>query len=40
MKRLLVSRALPDSVMQVLQAEYDVTLRPTTQPMSEDEASA
>ncbi|WP_428541798.1 2-hydroxyacid dehydrogenase [Profundibacter sp.] len=40
MKRLLVSRALPDSVMQVLQAEYDVTLRPTTQPMSEDEAAA
>ncbi len=40
MKRLLVSRALPDSVMQVLQAEYDVTLRPTTQPMSEGEASA
>ncbi len=40
MKRLLVSRALPDSVMQVLQAEFDVTLRPTTQPMSEDEASA
>ncbi len=40
MKRLLVSRALPDSVMQVLRAEFDVTLRPTTQPMSEDEASA
>jgi len=40
MKRLLVSRALPDTVMQALQDEYDVTLRPTTQPMSEDEASA
>jgi gluconate 2-dehydrogenase len=39
MKRLLVSRALPDSVMQILQAEFDVTLRPTTQPMSEDEAA-
>ena len=40
MKRLLVSRALTDSVMQVLGAEYDVTLRPTTQPMSEDEAAS
>ncbi|AXX98835.1 2-hydroxyacid dehydrogenase [Profundibacter amoris] len=40
MKRLLVSRALTEPVMQVLRAEYDVTLRPTTQPMSEDEASA
>ncbi len=40
MKRLLVSRALTDSVMQILRAEYDVTLRPTTQPMSEEEASA
>ncbi len=40
MKGLLVSRALTEPVMQVLRAEYDVTLRPTTQPMSEDEASA
>lgn len=39
MKNLLVSRALPDAVMQALRAEFEVTLRPTTQPMSEDEAT-
>jgi len=39
MKSLLVSRALPDDVMAVLRAEFDVTLRPTTQPMDRDEAA-
>ena len=39
MQTVLVSRALPDAVMQALGAEFDVTLRPTTQPMDEDEAS-
>jgi len=39
MKNLLVSRALPETVMQALRAEFEVTLRPTTQPMSEDEAT-
>lgn len=39
MQTLLVSRALPDAVMQALRGEFDVTLRPTTQPMTEDEAS-
>jgi len=39
MPNLLVSRALPETVMQALRAEFEVTLRPTTQPMSEDEAA-
>ncbi|WP_456386598.1 2-hydroxyacid dehydrogenase [Profundibacter sp.] len=39
MQSLLVSRALPDAVMEALRAEFEVTLRPTTQPMSEDEAA-
>ena len=39
MKSLLVSRALPDDVMAVLRAEFDVTLRPNTQPMDGDEAA-
>lgn len=39
MQNLLVSRALPDTVMAALSAEYEVTLRPTTQPMSEDDAA-
>ncbi len=40
MANLLVSRALPDAVMQALAAEFEVTVRPTTQPMSEDEATS
>ncbi len=40
MTRLLVSRALPAPVMAALAARLDVTLRPTTQPMSADEARA
>jgi len=39
MPSLLVSRALPETVMQALRADFEVTLRPTTQPMSEDEAA-
>ncbi|MCF6316437.1 MAG: D-glycerate dehydrogenase [Marinosulfonomonas sp.] len=39
MSNLLVSRALPDAVMQTLAAEFEVIVRPTTQPMSEDEAA-
>lgn len=39
MQNLLVSRALPETVMDALNAEFDVTLRPTNQPMSEDEAT-
>jgi len=40
MMRLLVSRALPEAVMAALGARFDVTLRPTTQPMTMDEAVA
>ena len=40
MPNILVSRALPDKVMEALRADYDVTLRPTTQPMNEDEAAS
>lgn len=40
MQNILVSRALPDAVMQALQTDFDVTLRPTTQPMSAGEATA
>ncbi len=40
MGRLLVSRALPDAVMQRLNAAFDVTVRPTTQPMNRQEATA
>ncbi len=39
MPNLLVSRALPDTVMDALRAVFDVTVRPTTQPMTEDEAA-
>ena len=39
MQTLLVSRALPDAVMQALNAEFEVTLRPTTQPMNEGEVA-
>ncbi len=39
MPNLLVSRALPETVMDALNAEFVVTLRPTTQPMSEDDAT-
>lgn len=39
MPNLLVSRALPDTVMEALKSEFEVTLRPTTQPMSEDEVT-
>ncbi|CTQ31488.1 2-hydroxyacid dehydrogenase [Jannaschia rubra] len=40
MDRLLVSRALPDSVMEALRARFDVTCRDTTQPMTLDECRA
>lgn len=40
MKTLLVSRALPDSVMAALAEQFDVTTRDTTQPMSSDECRA
>jgi len=39
MKKLLVSRALTQDVMQVLGQEFELTLRPTTQPMVEGEAA-
>ena len=39
MPNLLVSRALPEAVMDALRGDFDVTVRPTTQPMSEDEAA-
>lgn len=39
MPNLLVSRALPKTVMDALNAEFEVTLRPTTQPMSEEDAA-
>jgi gluconate 2-dehydrogenase len=38
--KLLVSRALPDTVMAALAGRFEVTLRPTTAPMSEAEAIA
>jgi lactate dehydrogenase-like 2-hydroxyacid dehydrogenase len=38
--KLLISRALPDSVMAAAEARFDVTTRPTTQPMSHDECVA
>ncbi len=34
MTKLLISRALPDSVMAEAHARFDVTTRPTTQPMT------
>lgn len=37
MEKLLISRALPDSVMQAARARYDVTLRDTSQPMTHAE---
>lgn len=40
MKTLLVSRALPDSVMTALAGQFDVTTRDTTQPMDLDECRA
>lgn len=40
MKTLLVSRALPDSVMAALAEQFDVTTRDTTQPMNSDECRA
>lgn len=40
MPNLLVSRALPETVMEALRADFDVTVRRTTQPMSEDEAAS
>lgn len=40
MPNLLISRALPETVMLALHRDFEVTLRPTTQPMSEDEAAA
>lgn len=40
MLRLLISRRLPQSVMDVLAAEFDVTCRDTTQPMDLAEVRA
>ncbi|MGB3407109.1 MAG: D-glycerate dehydrogenase [Jannaschia sp.] len=40
MTRLLVSRALPDSVMSALADHFDVTCRDTTQPMDLDACRA
>lgn len=40
MTRLLVSRPLPDRVMDALAAEFDMTCRDTTQPMDLAEARA
>lgn len=40
MKTLLISRALPDSVMTALAARFDVTCRDTTQPMDLAECRA
>ena len=40
MKTLLVSRALPDSVMEALAERFDVTCRETTQPMDLAECRA
>ncbi|MEL6645978.1 MAG: D-glycerate dehydrogenase [Pseudomonadota bacterium] len=40
MKRLLVSRRLPESVQDALAARFDVTTRETTQPMDRAEAEA
>lgn len=40
MKTLLVSRALPDSVMTALSGHFDVTCRDTTQPMDLGECRA
>jgi lactate dehydrogenase-like 2-hydroxyacid dehydrogenase len=38
--KLLISRALPDSVMDIARARFDVTTRPTTQPMTHAECVA
>lgn len=40
MTKLLISRALPDSVMAAAAARFDVTTRPTTQPMTHTECVA
>ena len=34
MKKILISRALPAAVMERAHAQYDVTLRDTTAPMT------
>lgn len=39
MSRILISRALPDSVLEAARARYDVTLRDTTDVMSEAEVT-
>ena len=39
MPTVLVSRQLPDAVMQTLAADFTVTTRETTQPMSQNEAA-
>jgi len=38
--KLLISRLLPDAVMDAARAEFDVTLRDTSDPMSEAEVTA
>jgi lactate dehydrogenase-like 2-hydroxyacid dehydrogenase len=38
--KLLISRRLPDSVMQAAEARFDVTCRATTQPMTPEECVA
>lgn len=40
MEKLLISRALPDRVMQIARARYDVTLRDTSLPMDHAECVA
>ena len=40
MTKLLISRALPDAVMDAARARFDVTTRPTTQPMTHAECVA
>lgn len=40
MTKLLISRELPDSVMADARTQFEVTVRPTTQPMSHDECVA
>ena len=40
MKRVLVSRALPDSVQAAMRERFDVTVRPEKTPMPHDEVVA
>lgn len=40
MLKILISRAMPEQVLAAARAEFDVTLRPGTEPLSEAEATA